>query len=268
MTAFSERYGPWAVVTGAAQGMGAAFAAELAARQVRVVLVDRDIELLRARATELGAAARTIAMDLGETDAGARLVAALADLDVGLIVSNAAVSYVGPFVDQGLEDALQQLDVNCRIPLALAHAFAPRLRQRGRGGIVFVSSLSALRGAPLVSGYAATKAWNLVLAESLWDELRDDGVDVMAVMPGSTRTPGFMASHPQAGLGTAHVMEPADVARETLDALGSGPSFVPGAPNRDAEAFMAALDRTEAVRLMGEAMRAMYPPGRSPDPTL
>ena len=187
------------------------------------------------------------------------VLAACDGVDVGLLICNAAATYEGPFLGQGLDSALVQLDVNCRATLHLVHALLPRLVARGRGGVILMSSLSAMRGAPLVAGYAATKAWNLILAESLWDELRDTGVDVMAVLPGSTRTPGWLASGPQESLGTSHVMEPEDVAREALDALGSGPSFVPGAQNRESEAFMASLDRAQAVRIMGDVMREMYP---------
>jgi short-subunit dehydrogenase len=91
-------------------------------------------------------------------------------------------------------------------------------------------------------------------------------VDVLAVLPGSTRTPGWLASRPQSSLGTSNVMEPSGVATESLDALGSHPSVIPGQTNRDSEAFMASMDRTEAVRTMGEVMRTMYPPVREPDP--
>src|SRR5438270_12748350 len=125
-----------------------------------------------------------------------------------------------------------------------------------------------MRGTALSAVYAATKAWNLVLAESLWDELRDTGVDVLGVLPGPTRTPGFVSSAPQPGLVTQNIMEPAEVAREALDALGSAPSMVPGQANRDSEAFMGSLDRPEAIRIMGEVMRAAYPPDREPDPTI
>lgn len=262
MTAFAERYGPWAAVTGAGQGIGAAFAADLAARGVAPIVVDRDAALVDARVAELidaGTGARGVVVDLATPGGAGELLDALAGLDVGLLVSNAALSYEGPFLAQGLAAGLIQLDVNCRAPLTLVHGMLPRLVERGRGGMILLSSLSAMRGAPLVAGYAATKAWNLVLAESLWDELREYGVDVMAVVPGSTRTPGWLASRPQPSLGTANVMEPADVAAEALDALGRGPSFVPGSANREAEAFMASLDRTEAIRIMGDVMRQMYP---------
>ena len=167
-----------------------------------------------------------------------------------------------------MDAALVQLDVNCRVPLVVVHALLPRLVARGRGGVVLLSSQSAMRGTALSAGYAATKAWNLVLAESLWDEVRDAGVDVMAVLPGTTRTPGLLSTNPQSSMATTNLMEPEEVVRETLDALGTAPSLIAGQANRDSEAFMSALDRAEAVRVMGTAMRAMYPPDREPDPTL
>jgi short-subunit dehydrogenase len=268
MSEFSSRYGPWAVVTGAGQGIGAALATEIVERGVQVVLVDRDERLLVDQAARLGPAARTLALDLAVADSADRLLEAVGDLDIGLLISNAALSYEGPLLDQGLDDAMRQLDVNCRTPLRLVHLLLPRLVARGSGGVILLASLSAMRGAPLVAGYAATKAWNLVLAESLWDELRDTGVDVMALVPGSTRTPGWLASRPQASLGTSNVMDPAQVALEALDALGSRPSLIPGQANRDADAFMASLDRAEAVRTMGDVMRTMYPPVRDADPSI
>jgi hypothetical protein len=259
---FAARYGRWAIVTGAAQGIGSAFADELAARDLAVLLVDRDVERLAARTHELrglGAEVREVAVDLAAPGAAESILEATRGLDVGLLVSNAALSWVGRFTDQPIDVALAQLEVNCRVPLVVVHAVLDRLVERGRGGIVLVSSGSGLRGSPLVAGYAATKAWTLVLAESLWDEVRDAGVDVMAVIPGTTRTPGWIASNPQPSLSTAAVMEPGEVVREALDALGTVPSIQPGATNRDSETFLATMDRGDAVRLVGEVMRATYP---------
>lgn len=247
-------------MTGVAQGMGAAYARDLIGRGVAVVGVDRspiaDPDITG------------VVADLSTVQGVDQVKEAVRDLDVGLLVNNAAVSFEGPFVDQGIDRALAQLDVNCRAPLALVHMLLPRLIERGRGGVIFMSSMSAWRGAPLVSAYAATKAWNLILAESLWEEVREQGVDVMAVIPGSTRTPGLMSSMPQQSMGTANLMDAGDVVREALDTLGSAPSMTPGQANRESEAFMASLDRTEAIKLMGQVMRQMYPPQRSPDPAL
>jgi uncharacterized protein len=269
-SSFAERYGPLAVVTGAAVGMGAAFARDLAGRGLDLLLVDRDQRALTACALELeaaGASARTLVVDLAAPDAADQVSDAAGD-DVGLLVSNAAIGYVGSILDQDAEGLVAQVDVNCRTPLLLIHRVLPQMVARRRGGIVVLSSLSAMRGSALVAAYAATKAWNLILAESLWDELRDTGVDVLAVLPGTTRTPGLRSSAPQPGLATANLMEPADVAREALDSLGHMPSVIPSQANRDSEAFLSSLDRAEAIKTMGDVMRATYPPERAPDPSI
>jgi uncharacterized protein len=267
---FAERYGPLAVVTGAAVGMGAAFARDLAGRGLDLLLVDRDERALEACALELeagGATVATLVVDLADRDAADDVCDAAGD-DVGLLVSNAAIGYVGSFLDQDDDGLVAQLDVNCRTPLLLVRRVLPTLTARGRGGIILLSSLSAVRGSALVAAYAATKAWNLILAESLWDELRDSGVDVLGVLPGTTRTPGLLSSAPQAGLATANLMEPADVAREALEALGHAPRVIPGEANRQSDAFLSSLDRAEAIKAMGDVMRATYPADRQPDPSV
>ena len=250
--------------------MGAAFAADAAGRGLALLLVDRDSEALTAQADELrrcGADVRTLVVDLAAPDAADRVLDAAGD-ELGLLVSNAAVPFVGPFLDQDLDGVLAQLDVNCRTPLVLVQRLLPRLVERGHGGIVLLSSQSAMRGTALSAGYAATKAWNMILAESLWDEVRELGVDVLAVLPGPTRTPGFIASAPQPGLVTANLMQPSEVASEALDALGRVPSIVTGQANRDSEAFMGSLERVEAIKVMGDVMRGAYPAERTPDPSL
>jgi len=250
--------------------MGAAFAHDLAERGLDLLLVDRDEQALEACALSLqagGANVDTLVVDLAARESADEVVETAGD-DVGLVVSNAAIGYVGSFLDQDADGLLAQLDVNCRTPLLLVHRVLPRLVARGKGGVVLLSSLSAMRGSALVASYAATKAWNLILAESLWDELRESGVDVLGVLPGTTRTPGLLSSAPQAGLATANLMDPADVAREALDALGRVPSIIPSQANRDSDAFLSSLDRAEAIRAMGDVMRSTYPPDREPDPSV
>lgn len=268
---FRTRYGPWALVVGAGAGLGAAYAAELAARGLDLVLVDRDPAGLDAVAAELAPApaTRLLNIDLASEDAVPRIVDETADLDLGLLVANAASSYVGRFDGQPSSAIASQIQVNVRAPTMLVHALLPRLSSRPRSGVVLMSSQSSRRGAPLVATYAGTKAYLAILAESLWDELRDDGIDVLAVLPGSTRTPGWLGSAPQPGTGTGTVMEASDVVVEALDVLGQGiPSLVSGTANRDAERFMDSLDRAEAVRTVGQVMREMYPPDRTIDPSV
>ena len=112
------------------------------------------------------------------------------------MVYNAASARIGPFLQQDLEGQLRSVDVNCGGPLILAHVFAGPMAQRGRGGIILMSSLSAFHGTALVASYAASKAFNLMLGEALWEELRGSGVDFLVVCPGATRTPGWSEATP------------------------------------------------------------------------
>src|SRR4029453_1257942 len=146
------------------------------------------------------------------------------DLEVGLLVYNAAIGTVSRFLE--MTPALMQamLDVNCRAPMLLVRALAPPMVARGRGGIVVMSSMSGNFGSAQLAVYAATKAFDLVFADALWVELRDQGVDVLAVQPGSTRTPGWQSSQPPELQGPGpHVMEPEQVVTEALAALGVEP---------------------------------------------
>lgn len=269
--AFRDAYGPWAIVAGAGAGLGAAYARQLADRGLSLVLIDRDPEPIQALAVELGDGAgvmcRAVALDLGAPDAPDTVLNHCESLDVGLFVANAAASHVGPFRDQDPASFELQLRVNALTPTTVIHGLLPRFAERRRSGVIIMSSLSSRRGAPLVATYAATKAYLAILAESLWDELRGRGVDVLGVLPGSTRTPGWLSSNPQTGAGTATVMEAEDVVREALDALGTGvPTLVPGQANRDAEQFLESLERVEAVKLVGQVMRETYPVGGDGDP--
>jgi len=254
---FRSRYGPWALVAGAAVGLGAEFAHQLAARGLALVLLDHDEEALRRTAQAIvsarGVAVRAVVMDLGRADLVEAIAGDVAGAEVGLLVYNAALGTVAPFLAMDPSHTQRMLDVNCRGPLLLAHALAPAMAARGRGGILLMSSLSGSFGSAQLAVYAATKAFALVLADALWVELRERGVDVLAVQPGSTRTPGWQSSQPPAGSAAAlPVMEPADVVREALDALGAGPSLIAGEENRRAAEVLRRLDRRQAIEIMSQ----------------
>jgi short-subunit dehydrogenase len=260
VSAFAARYGPWAVVAGASAGLGEAFARLLAARGLHLALLARRGEALGALAGELRAAhgveVRCHTQDLADRDLaglGARLAA---ELEVGLLVYNAAHSVIGPFLERPLEEHLRVVDVNVRGPLVLAHALGQAMAARGRGGVVLMTSLAGSQGNAWLASYAASKAFELVLAEGLWAELGGRGVDVVACRAGATRTPGFAASRPRRSV---PLMEPGDVARAALAALGHGPSVVAGALNQVAAfAFGRLLPRRASIRIMGRATRRLY----------
>jgi short-subunit dehydrogenase len=257
---FQEKYGPWALVVGASAGLGEAFARALAARGIHLLLVARRQEALDALATDLRRAyrvdVRVEAMDVGRADLGERAARLAEGVEVGLLVYNAAYSVIGGFLDHPLEDQLRVIDVNCRGPVTLAHVFGRAMAQRGRGGLVLMTSLAGSQGGPLLASYAASKAFNLVLAEGLWAELGSRGVDVIACRAGATRTPGYASSQPKKAI---RLMEPEPVVEETLRALGHTPSLVPGTLNRLAAFFLVRLfPRRTAVWVMGRATKQLY----------
>ena len=262
MDEFRTRYGPWALVAGASEGLGAAFATELAARGLNVVLVARrakELGLLRERlVADYGVEVATLVLDLASPGLSDAIERETSGLEVGLLVCNAASSVIGPFLDEPLEKHLIELDLNCRAPLILAHQLGFAMSRRGRGGILLMSSLAGSQGAPFIATYAATKAFDRVLAEGLWGELRSQGVDVLACCAGATRTPRYLDSQPPGG-GSSFVpeMEPSDVAAEALAQLGRGPRMIPGRGNRVASLLLRMLPLRTAIGMMGSQTRAM-----------
>ena len=258
--AFVRRYGPYALVAGGSEGLGAAFAEAIAARGLSLILVARSTDKLDELAARLRrdhhVDVKTEAFDLSAPDLPARF-AALADAyEIGLVVYNAAASSIGPFLETPLDQHQRILDVNCRGPLVLAHVFGALMVERGRGGIVLMSSLAAGQGSPYIATYAASKAFDLVLGESLWMELAERGVDVVACRAGATRTPGYERSKPDF---SGPIMEPAPVAEAALHALGRAPSTVAGGFNRLAAFFMArVMTRARATRVMGDTTAKIY----------
>jgi len=262
---FGARYGPFAIVAGASEGIGRAFAHELAAAGLHLVLVARRAEPLSALQEELRAAhgveVRAVPCDLADPGAAEVIAHAASGCEIGLLVFNAAAASVGRFVDTPLDAHLRAIHVNARAPVLLAHTFAGAMAERGRGGIVLMSSLTAFQGTPLVATYGATKAFNLILAEGLWSELAERGVDVLACCAGATHTPGYERVPPVRAPSwfEPKPQDPGDVARAALQALGRRPLIIPGIGNRIASFVMRRLlTRRGAVLTMTKAMKARY----------
>lgn len=254
---FAEKYGPWAVVLGASEGLGEAFARGVAARGVKVVVVARRAEPLQRVADGLGVEALSIALDLASATFLDDLRAVTDGLEIGLVVYNAAASYVGEFEDQTLESMRSIVNVNCWGPLAVCEHFGRPMVRAGRGGIVLMSSGAGLAGSPYNAAYSASKAFDLMLGESLWAEWRSRGVDVLSVIGPAIDTPTFRASMPPDAIAAMPpAMSPFDVVEEVLEALGSGPSFVPGEKNRQGIAVLGSLPRQKQVEAMAAAHAA------------
>lgn len=253
------------MVTGAASGLGKEFASQLAARHLNIIAVDIQEQLLHEHVAFLqehyGITVLPAVVDLAQPDFLETLLKIVGEREVGLLANVAGLSYVGEFLDIPLAHLQKQISVNCLAPMTLGYHFGQQMRQRKRGGIIFISSASAYQGTALVANYAATKAFNLILAESLWDELRTSGVDVLGFAPGATNTPGFHKDNPQYRAVAMPYMEAAPTVAEAIAALGRTPSTVAGRSNRSATFFTGRfLSRERAIRLFGDSMRKIYAP--------
>jgi uncharacterized protein len=266
--AMLHRYGPKALVVGASDGIGEAFASALAQRGLDIVLVARRPEPLEAAAQRLrtahGVATEVVVADIG-TPEGIEAVTGAAAEGVGLLVVNAAFGPIKPFANLSPSEVDAVLDVNCRAAARLVHAIGPTLLARGRGGVILLSSMAGGQGSALVAHYAATKAYLRVLAEGLWSEWRPRGVDVVACCPGLVLTPTFLRSKAaRTGPLVPAPMAPERVVRAALAALGRRPEVIPGWRNRWAAfAVSRLLSRKAAVALVSRQTRALYPTGEA-----
>ena len=145
-------------------------------------------------------------------------------------------------------------------PLTMVRLYGEIMLAKGKGAIVLMTSLAGLQGSGYLSVYAATKAFNRILAESLWYEWKNSGVDIIACCAGATATPGYKNTHPEkTGLFTPRVLEPEEVANECLQKLGRQPFFITGRGNRIASFIMQKiLLRKMAINTMGDTTRKMY----------
>ena len=256
---FAGKYGPWALVAGASEGLGAAFATALAARGLHLVLLARRAEVLAELATSLrehhGVQVETHPCDLARPDLGVFLGALAEARPMGLAVYNAAYAPIGDVLDRSEDELLRVIDVNVRGPLVTARALAPAMVARGRGGLVLMSSMAGFQGAPRIATYAASKAFTTVLGEGLWSELGPKGLDVIASCAGAIRTPNYRGAATAEAPGT---LDPEEVVRRTLDALGHRPTVVPGLTNQLGRFVLGrVLSRRAAIAMMARNTSAL-----------
>jgi uncharacterized protein len=225
-----------ALVTGASGGIGAALAAGLARRGADLALVARSADGLEAVAEDLrdryGVDVVTIPTDLAVPDGVDRVIDAMGDRGVDIVVPNAGVGSHGPFASESDGRLRAQVDLNCTAVARMVHAYLPGMIERRRGAVLTVASTAAFQPTPEMAVYGATKAFVLSFTEALWYELRDSGVHVLALCPGPTST-GFFAVAGTEDIMTRGRQTPDVVAEVGLRALerGKGPTVVSGLAN-------------------------------------
>ncbi|MDR1617712.1 MAG: SDR family NAD(P)-dependent oxidoreductase, partial [Treponema sp.] len=236
----------------------AAYAEALAKRGLNLALMARRENILEDTARGLREKYRVevicLPADLSNYETAKRLVGAL-EVPVGLLVYNAAYCPVGLFEEMTEERLARVVAVNITGPLLLAKLLSGPMIKNRRGGIVLMSSLAGMQGSPKLASYAASKAFNAILAEGLWKELRPHGVDVIASCAGAVLTPGYRRTQHARAPGT---LAAAEVAERTLNRLGKAPAVVPGAVNKAARFLMTRiLPRKSAIEIMSRNTGAL-----------
>jgi len=229
---FNKRYGPWAIVAGASEGLGAAFAKTIAQQGIDLILIARREEKLQKLSADLrekyGIQIIIHSQDLGELHQLSDYISSL-DLEIGLLVYNAASAPIGNFQDIALDQILKIADVNVKAPLLMIKLMSEKMILREKGGIILMSSLSGFQGSPKISTYAATKAFNTILAEGLWKEMKGNNIDILACCAGAVRTPGYQQA--QNRKEAPGILDASVVAGQALSSLGKGPIHIPGLLN-------------------------------------
>lgn len=261
--ALAAKYGPWAVITGASEGTGSAFAHRLVDAGVKVVLVARREGPLAALAAELeakGGECVTASVDLSADDAATRIIAAAGTREVGLLIANAGADPNGSmFLDKDLAAWDQLVTMNVNTTMRLAHHFGQAMRTRKRGGMILVGSGACYGGLSGLSAYCASKAFVLAFAEGLWAELRHDNVDVLNLVLGRTDTPAHRKILEESGQAIPTDMASSEeVAAIGLAQLPHGPIYNWGQPNDVAGMAPNSPDDRRARILAIEAMSASY----------
>jgi short-subunit dehydrogenase len=257
-----QRHGPWAVIVGGSEGIGAALAQRLAAASISLLLIARNPGPLGETAAAVrqagGVEVRSLALDIAAPDAFERIAEATAGLEVGFLAHNVGGGAGwGPFIEQPVELALAAIRANPEMQVRLVRHFAPAMVARGAGGILFVGSMAGNAGGAGFAAYSAVKAFTQVFAEALWAELEPLGVDVLDLVVASADTPARRRSGTQDDAGV-YVASADSVAEQALAQIGEGP-VQPQSGNEEFFAALAALPRRQSVEMLREVLTGMAP---------
>jgi short-subunit dehydrogenase len=245
-----QKYGPWALIVGGSEGLGASFARKLAADGFNLVLTARKTGPLDALAEELraaGAEVRTLSMDLTRPGALQAVRGVTDDIEVGLLIYNAGVvGSHGDFVGQDPEVHRSLVAINVQGQLDFSHHYCALMCERGRGGVILVGSRASYIGSWNLAVYCGVKGFSRIFSEGLWLESQKYGVDVLHLCIGFTATPSLE----RIGVDTTGAASPDDVAQEGLDNIANGPVWLPGGPAayETAVAHSRVDNRAETVR--------------------
>ncbi len=255
---WQEKYGPWALVTGASSGLGAEFVRQLAAGGLNVVLAARRKQNMDVLADQVQKAhsvqTRVIPVDLTAEGGCNRLIEETRDLEIGLLVNNAGYGMSGEYHALDPDRQANMTVLNCVVPVLLTNHYLPLMLDRGRGGLIFLASTAAYQPTPYLGTYGATKAFNLMLGECLWKEYRKMGIDSLALSPGFTRTEFTQVAN-IADAGPFREATPEAVVAIGLRKLGKRPSVIHGLINKIMIFTVRIFPRRTVIAVTGASLK-------------
>jgi uncharacterized protein len=257
--------GKWVLVTGASAGIGLEFAKLLAANGAHLVLTARRTDRLQQIATDLhsahGGQIEVFSADLAQSEAAAQIYAFTTSkkIEVEFLINNAGFGAFGYAHEIPIEKMLEMVQVNCSAVVHLTRLYVPPMIVRRHGDVLIVASIASFQPVPFNSVYAATKAFDLLFAEGIAEELRPSGVNVCALCPGSTTTEfQKVADQPDRILKSAETAE--KVARVGLEAIAAGKSYViSGFTNTLMKEFQRIAPRSLVAKMAAKMMRPDEP---------
>jgi len=259
MENFINKYGEWALITGASSGIGEEFAKQLAKLGMKLILIarrkNRLLDLSNLLREKYNTESIIIPIDLSTDNYIDELKNYTEKKEIGILINNAGFGSTGEFINCDTAKEIDMIKVNCLAPAVLTHYFLPQMIQRRRGAIIFLGSTVAFQPTPMMTTYSATKAFNLYLGEALWWELKKYNIDVLALNPGGTNTEFQRIA--KIGVGPIP-REPSDVVKTALNALGKKPSVVDGIQNKIISVMVRFIPRRIAVSLAGVIAKNLY----------
>ena len=259
MKSLRDKYGNWALITGASAGIGEEFARRLAAERFNLVIVARRKERLEKLKNELEAKHKIeiliAAIDLLSENYLEELIEIVGERQIGLLINNAGFGYRGQFIDADVKNDENMIKLNCIVPTALTHHFVKPMISRKKGGIIFLASVVAFQATPTTTTYAATKVFNAFLSEGLWYELKKYNIDVLSLNPGGTTTEFQQVANSTTGPIPRTTQQ---VVTTALKALGKKPSVVDGLYNKILAVSSRLVSRRIAVSIAGKISEMFY----------
>ncbi len=254
-----EKYGNWALITGASSGIGEEFARKFSQLGLNLIIVARRFDRLQNLKKELeqkhNVQVIPVQIDLSDEKFIQNLIPLINEKEIGILVNNAGFGYRKDFINSDVETDVKMIKVNCIAPIVLTHHVLPQMIERKKGALIFLGSLVAFQPTPTTAVYAATKVFDAFLGDALWYELKKYNIDVATVNPGGTETEfhkiaeSTMGPFPRASK---------QVVETTLKALGKKPSAVDGVFNKILAFSSRFISRKSTISLAGKISESLY----------